>query len=79
MHVVQGRAFCVSTGHDLCFAVALLKTWRVYYIFKSGSSRKQVKMILIIVISMYYIIVTNSGGSRTEIEKGVSNNIKQGA
>ena len=38
----QIRRFFTSTGHDIGFTVALMKTWRVHYIFRSPSPNKRV-------------------------------------
>ena len=35
--------FLSSLGYDICIAIALVKTWRVYYIFKNPSPNQKAK------------------------------------
>ena len=46
--VFQSQRLISTLGYDLCFAVVIVKTLRVYYIFKCGSAKKQVCLIEVI-------------------------------
>ena len=41
-YLIQLREWLSSIGYDICFAVILAKTWRVYYIFTNPQSKKKV-------------------------------------
>ena len=41
---IQLRRYFVSYGHDISFTLALMKTWRVHYIFCKPSPNKRVSI-----------------------------------
>ena len=40
LYMQNNRVFA-SLGYDICISIALVKTWRVYYIFKNPSPSKK--------------------------------------
>ena len=55
---MQNSRITSSLGYDICIGVALVKTWRVVYIFKYPKPGKSVSFIII--ICMHYNAISNS-------------------
>ena len=52
--IIQTSRTLISVGYDICFAVALVKTIRVAYIFWSVSGKKKVCIYTVTKICYYF-------------------------
>ena len=51
LNTMQNSRVFATLGYDICIAIAMVKTWRVYYIFKNPSPNKKASEMLIALCS----------------------------